>query len=105
MNSECSTEGTNDTVYAPCRQGSVLCCGQQSPVDLLEVGTQISFPLSLPGMSEPEIVEGVIRWVRPRENLASPEGGFGVQFTLISDHFKARINQYIQQNESLFYDD
>mgnify|MGYP000283013320 CR=1 FL=1 len=73
---------------------------------ILDIGTQIKFPLALPSMLEPEQVEGVVKWVR-REGRADANvpSGIGIQFTQISDSFKARINQYIQSSDTIFYDD
>ena len=73
---------------------------------LLDIGTQIKFPLSLPGMDVPEIVEGTVRWVRREDYITKKSpSGLGVQFNLISDSLRYRINAYIQQRESIFYDD
>ena len=73
---------------------------------ILNIGTKIKFPLALPSMLEPEQVEGVVRWVR-REGRSEDNvpGGIGIQFTQISDKLKARINEYIQSSDTIFYDD
>ena len=73
---------------------------------ILDIGTKIKFPLALPSMLEPEEVEGIVRWVR-REGRADSNvpSGIGIQFIKISDKFKARINQYIQSSDTIFYDD
>ena len=83
-------------------EGGIFIVTQQ----LLEIGTPIKFPLSLPGMAVPEVVEGIVKWVR-REDYITDQAptGLGIQFNLISDDLKHRINDYIQQRESIFYDD
>ena len=83
-------------------EGGLFIATQQ----LLDIGTKISFPLALPGMLETEKVDGIVRWVRredlPEQNIPC---GIGVQFTRISEKLQTRINHYIQQRESIFYDD
>ena len=77
-----------------------------STPQVLDIGTKIKFPLTLPGMMEGETVEGEVRWVR-REGRAEEDvpPGVGVQFTQISDNLKARINHYLEERESIFYED
>jgi uncharacterized protein (TIGR02266 family) len=73
---------------------------------LLDIGTEIKFPLSLPGMDVPELVEGTVRWVRREEHAGhQTPSGLGIQFNWISDHLKHRIDDYIQRRESIFYDE
>jgi uncharacterized protein (TIGR02266 family) len=73
---------------------------------LLDIGTQIKFPLSLPGMEVPELVEGTVKWVRREEYIAhQTPTGLGIQFNWISNDLKRRIDDYIQRRESIFYDD
>ena len=69
-----------------------------STPQVLDIGTKIKFPLTLPGMMEGETVEGEVRWVR-REGRAEEDvpPGVGVQFTQISDNLKARINHYLEE--------
>lgn len=77
-----------------------------STSQVLDIGTKIRFPLNLPGMLEGEMVEGEVRWVRgagrAEENVPP---GVGVQFTVISNSLRARINNYLDQRESIFYED
>ena len=77
-----------------------------STSQVLDLGTKIRFPLAMPGMKDPEVVEGVVRWVRSdgRSDTNVPPG-IGVQFTNISERLKTHINKYVKQNESIFYDD
>ena len=77
-----------------------------STSQVLDLGTKIKFPLAMPGMKEPEVVEGVVRWVRSdgRSDTNVPPG-IGVQFTHISERLKTHINKYVKQNESIFYED
>ena len=73
---------------------------------ILDIGTKIKFPLALPSMLEPEQVEGVVKWVRREgRSEANVPGGIGIQFTQISEKLKARINEYIQSSDTIFYDD
>ena len=77
-----------------------------STSQVLDLGTKIKFPLAMPGMNDPEVVEGVVRWVRSdgRSDTNVPPG-IGVQFTHISERLKTHINKYVKQNESIFYED
>ena len=57
-------------------------------------------------MLEAEQVEGVVRWVRREgRSEANVPSGIGIQFTQISEKLKARINEYIQSSDTIFYDD
>ena len=73
---------------------------------LLDIGTHIKFPIKLPNMEVPELVEGIVRWVRRDEHVSHmTPSGLGVQFTQISDALRHQINVFIQQHESIFYED
>lgn len=73
---------------------------------LLDIGTQIKFPLKLPNMEVPELVEGTVRWVRREEHVSHlTPSGLGVQFNALDERLRRLVNDYIQQNESIFYDE
>ena len=77
-----------------------------STTQVLDIGTKLKFPIILPGMSQPEVVGGAVRWVR-REGRAEENvpSGIGIQFTEISPNLKKQINHYIQNRESIFYEE
>ena len=77
-----------------------------STTQVLDLGTKIKFPLLVPGMSQAEVVEGEVRWVR-REGRAEENvpSGIGIQFTQASSTLKKCINTYIRRRESIFYEE
>jgi type IV pilus assembly protein PilZ len=73
---------------------------------LIDIGTVISFQFMLPGMTEPVPLDGVVRWVRASDGFNDDlESGMGVQFTNLTPHLKERIHNFIEQRDSIFYDD
>src|SRR4051812_42421850 len=66
--------------------------GTESP---LSVGTQFTFKLVVPALSEPLELTGEVRWVRDR----GPEGdaGMGIQFIFANDSERAVIDQLVER--------
>ena len=69
---------------------------------LLEVGTELSFKLSMPGLDEPLSVKGRVAWVRtPEEASGSESPGMGIWFIYDSDeertHLERTIDSLIQR--------
>ena len=83
-------------------EGGVFIATEQ----LFEMGASLRFELKLPHMGAPEVVEGVVRWVRSASH-PTPEvpNGIGVQFTQLSPALKRSIEEFIRRRESIFYED
>lgn len=71
------------------------------------VGDRLVLKFALPGRPAPITVEAEVRWVRQPTSIGAGDGtpGMGLQFVNITPEDKAAINTFIQQRESLFYDE
>ena len=73
---------------------------------LIDIGTVIAFQFMLPGMAEAIPLDGIVRWVRASDGFNDDlESGMGVQFTNLTPNLKERIHDFIEQRDSIFYDD
>jgi uncharacterized protein (TIGR02266 family) len=73
---------------------------------LRKIGDRITLKFTLPGNAEPVSVETEVRWIRENTALMRAEGtGMGVRFINLSAEASAAINKFLQDRESLFYDD
>lgn len=72
----------------------------------IDMGTEISFKLELPTLSEALELKGCVRWIRYSDDpqLGSPNG-IGVQFLNLELQVKNAIETFVKQRESIFYDD
>jgi len=73
---------------------------------LKKIGDRITLKFTLPGNAESVTVETEVRWIRENTALMRAEGtGMGVRFINLSAEASAAINKFLQDRESLFYDD
>ena len=65
---------------------------------LLEVGTELSFKLSMPGLDEPLSVKGRVAWARSVEQAApsGKEPGMGIQFVHDSEEDRQAFERRVQ---------
>jgi uncharacterized protein (TIGR02266 family) len=74
--------------------------------ELIEIGSRLTFQFCLPSMDDPRPVEGIVRWVRERSHMnLDLESGMGVQFINLDPSLQQQINQFINQRDSIFYDE
>jgi uncharacterized protein (TIGR02266 family) len=74
---------------------------------LRRIGDQITLKFTLPGSDKPIAVETEVRWIRENTALRRAEGGtgMGVRFINLSAEAKAAIDGFLQNRDSLYYDD
>ena len=72
-----------------------------------KIGDRIMLKFSLPGSAEPLAIETEVRWIRENSALHKVDGstGMGVRFVNLSPAAAAAINHFVQERESLYYDD
>jgi uncharacterized protein (TIGR02266 family) len=62
----------------------------------LQEGQRLSFSLSFPGLLEPILLDGVVRWRRePIEHEPGEPVGLGVEFIFSDDKQKARVDELV----------
>jgi uncharacterized protein (TIGR02266 family) len=71
------------------------------------VGQHVTLRMTLPGTKEPIVVESEVRWLR--ESHAAQPGrlpdGMGLKFLALSTAAKTAIVEFLDQRDSIFYDD
>jgi uncharacterized protein (TIGR02266 family) len=68
-------------------------------------GSTVEMTLKLPGVKEPFLVKGIVRWVR--EYKASCDGsppGCGLQWQELSNEALIHIRGFVSHRETIFYD-
>jgi uncharacterized protein (TIGR02266 family) len=72
-----------------------------------KIGDRITLKFSLPGTAEPVAVETEVRWIRENSALHKIEGasGMGVRFVNLSPLAAAAIQKFLEDRDSLYYDD
>jgi uncharacterized protein (TIGR02266 family) len=73
---------------------------------LRRVGSQIRVKFTLPGKKEPIEADTEVRWIRDSRAMKTdaPEG-MGLKFVGLSAPDRAAIEKFLQQRDSLYYDD
>lgn len=71
------------------------------------VGDHVQLKFTLPGSPKPIQVDTEVRWIRENSSLHRTDGasGMGVRFINMSAEDAAAIQSFLQNRESLFYDD
>jgi uncharacterized protein (TIGR02266 family) len=71
------------------------------------IGDRIRVSFSLPGAPAPISVETEVRWLRESTSLQRFDGspGMGVRFVSLSPEAMRAIGAFLQDRDSLFYDD
>jgi uncharacterized protein (TIGR02266 family) len=74
---------------------------------LRRIGDRIKVNFSLPGASTPVSVETEVRWIRENSLLHRFDGstGMGVRFIDLSHEASQAIKSFLENRDSLFYDD
>ena len=74
---------------------------------LRKIGDRITLKFSLPGSSESLAVETEVRWIRENSSLHRVDGatGMGVRFINLSAEANTAISTFLQNRDSLYYDD
>jgi uncharacterized protein (TIGR02266 family) len=74
---------------------------------LRRIGDRIKINFSLPGTTTPISVETEVRWIRENSSLHRVDGstGMGVRFLDLSPEASQAIQVFLQNRDSLFYDD
>jgi uncharacterized protein (TIGR02266 family) len=74
---------------------------------LRRVGDRISLKFQLPGSEKPIAVDTEVRWIRENSSLQRVDGatGMGVRFMGLSPEATAAIQKFLQDRDSLYYDD
>jgi uncharacterized protein (TIGR02266 family) len=74
---------------------------------LRRIGDKISLKFTLPGSDKTVTVETEVRWIRENSALQRAEGGtgMGVRFINLSPETSTAITGFLENRESLFYDD
>lgn len=69
------------------------------------IGTRIAVRLRIPSFERDEMIVGVVKWVRsaPRRKGELP-GGVGIAFLDLDSAVARKIDAFISQHESIFYD-
>jgi uncharacterized protein (TIGR02266 family) len=71
------------------------------------VGDHLHLKFTLPGSARPIEVDTEVRWIRENSSLHRTDGssGMGVRFIGMSAEDAKAIQNFLQDRESLFYDD
>lgn len=75
--------------------------------NLKPVGSKFMLQFKLPGASVAMELEVEVRWLRETSSLHRSDGphGMGVRFVNLTNEQRSRIELFLKQRESLFYDD
>lgn len=71
------------------------------------VGDHVLLKFTLPGSPKPIEVDTEVRWIRENSSLHRTDGasGMGVRFINMSPDDAAAISSFLENRDSLFYDD
>jgi len=74
---------------------------------LRRIGDRITLKFQLPGSDQPLAVETEVRWIRENSSLQRVDGatGMGVRFINLAPEAAAAIQKFLQNRDSLYYDD
>jgi uncharacterized protein (TIGR02266 family) len=74
---------------------------------LRRIGDRITLKFQLPGTDQAVAVETEVRWIRENSSLQRVDGatGMGVRFINLSPEAAAAIQKFLQNRDSLYYDD
>jgi uncharacterized protein (TIGR02266 family) len=74
---------------------------------LRHIGDRITLKFSLPGSTQAIDIETEVRWIRENSALHRVDGstGMGVRFINLSPEASAAIQSFLQNRDSLYYDD
>jgi uncharacterized protein (TIGR02266 family) len=70
------------------------------------VGERLTVRFTLPGRTEPIVAESEVRWVRDSRFMKTDSAeGVGLKFISLPPEAKKAIETFLDQRDSLFYDD
>jgi uncharacterized protein (TIGR02266 family) len=74
---------------------------------LRRIGDRITLKFQLPGSDQSVAVETEVRWIRENSSLQRVDGatGMGVRFINLSPEAANAIQTFLQNRDSLYYDD
>lgn len=72
--------------------------------NLFPIGTVIALEFSLPDEGPPIAVQGQVRWTSDPTPDGDGHVGLGLQFLDISERDRTRIERFVAQRETLFFD-
>lgn len=73
--------------------------------ELREIGEIVRIRFTLPDAGPPIEADAIVRWVRELNPTSDVVSGFGVEFGLMTERDRARINAFIEQRAPIFYVD
>ena len=71
----------------------------------MALGTQLELEFCLGADDNPIKAVGVVRWVREYNPHSDAPPGIGLQFAELSAADRQRVEAFVRQRETLFYDD
>jgi uncharacterized protein (TIGR02266 family) len=72
---------------------------------LLPVGQEIRFSIRLPGLEEPVLGIGEVRWVRDYSERSNVPPGLGLRFLYLAPGCMSVIQRFLENRDPLFFDD
>lgn len=69
----------------------------------LAIGEEVELELSLPGLDEPLLASGRVRWLR--EHTADQPRGVGVALERVSEEGRAAVERFCRARPPLLYED
>ena len=73
--------------------------------NLLPLGTQVDLEFSLPDGGDAIRVVAEVRWIREYDPLHDAHPGMGLRFVSLADEVRERIERFVAQRDTIFYDD
>lgn len=73
--------------------------------ELLARGTVLDLEFSLPDGGPPIRTTGVVRWIREDLECIEEPPGMGVQFVELDERTAARLERFVEQRDTLYYDE
>ena|SRR5947207_9983421 len=72
---------------------------------LLPVGQKIGLSIRLPGLEEPVLGIGEVRWVRDYSERSNVPPGLGLKFLYLAPGCASVVQRFLENREPLFFDD
>jgi len=68
-------------------------------------GSVLNLEFSLPDEGPPVRVTGIVRWLRDEHDDIEEPPGMGVQFVELSEAARTRLEDFVAQRDTLYYDE
>jgi uncharacterized protein (TIGR02266 family) len=72
---------------------------------LLPVGEEIGLTIRLPGIQEPVLGVGEVRWVREYSERSNVAPGLGLRFVHLAPGCAALVARFLEHRDPIFFDD